>query len=391
MRLPSTLSGLLRTLPLLLLLGLGAMPARVSAQQGPPPGQPPPPPPGGLPAPPPGAPWPPPGMPPPPPPPPPPPIPNPAPVVSVAPVASAPAETPAPAPAPVPAVAAPVEPVPAPDRPAPAAAPASVAAPVARPAIGPAPPPALPPPAPPRASLGWLPPVFGVLALLLISGWWAARRRGHVYAAEAERLSRQQTRLKMAHQRLQADSERLREQSMLDPLTGVLNRLAFSNELRDLIAVLSRDGRMLNLIVFDLDHFKQINDRQGHLAGDAALKLVVGIVREHLVSADAFGRFGGDEFLIACADQPLVFCRDLAERIRASVERRAPEHTPPLAGLTLSMGIAQADGTTGYDADALFARADAALYQAKRRGRNCVVVNNGEGEALPPGPAQRHL
>ncbi|MGN6150855.1 MAG: GGDEF domain-containing protein [Lysobacteraceae bacterium] len=259
------------------------------------------------------------------------------------------------------------------------------------PAIVAAPPSATPSPEPPSASLGWLPLVFGALALLLLSGWWAARRRGHAYAAEAERLSRQQTRLKLDHHRLQTDSERLREQSMLDPLTGVLNRLAFSNELRDLIAVLSKDGRMLNLIVFDLDHFKQINDRQGHLAGDAALKLVVGIVREHLVSADAFGRFGGDEFLIACADQPLVFCRDLAERIRASVERRAPAHVPPLDGLTVSMGIAQADSVSGYDADALFSRADAALYQAKRRGRNCVVANDGEGDALPPGPAQRHL
>lgn len=249
----------------------------------------------------------------------------------------------------------------------------------------------MPLPEPPRAGLGGLPLAFGALALLLLSGWWAARRRGHAYAAEAERLSRQQTRLKMDHQRLQTQSERLREQSMLDPLTGVLNRLAFSNELRDLIAVLSKDGRMLNLIVFDLDHFKQINDRQGHLAGDAALKLVVGIVREHLVSADAFGRFGGDEFLIACADQPLVFCHDLAERIRAAVERRAPAHAPPLDGLTVSMGIAQADSASGYDADALFSRADAALYQAKRRGRNCVVANDGEGDALPPGPAQRHL
>ncbi|MFZ5638252.1 MAG: GGDEF domain-containing protein [Pseudomonadota bacterium] len=237
-------------------------------------------------------------------------------------------------------------------------------------------------------------PWFGwgvvALVLLLLSGWWVARRRGRLLAEEAEQLSRQQVRLTVEHQRLKAQSERLREQSIQDPLTGVLNRAAFAGEFRELAERAAAGDRLLNLVVFDLDHFKTINDRQGHLAGDAALKLVVGIVREHLVSADLFGRFGGDEFLIACADQPLPFCRDLAERIRIAVETRASEHRPPLTGLSLSMGIAQADAETGYVADALFARADAALYAAKRQGRNRVVVAD---VSLPQADvtAQRHL
>ena len=227
---------------------------------------------------------------------------------------------------------------------------------------------------------------------LVLFGWWNARRRSQELALETQQLSRQQMLLKSAHLNLKAQSERLREQSILDPLTGVLNRQAFGNELREMSGHLANYNRPLNLLVFDLDHFKRINDQQGHLAGDAALKLVVGIVREHLVSADLFGRFGGDEFLIACADQPLASCQSLAEQIRAAVEKRAKTHAPPLPGLTLSMGLAQADADSGYNAESLFARADAALYEAKRRGRNCVVV----ADATLPAPSaaastQRHL
>lgn len=238
----------------------------------------------------------------------------------------------------------------------------------------------------------WLLPSLLAALVLMMLGWWRARRHGSQLAERARKLDRDQRLLKSAHQTLKAHSERLQEQSTLDPLTGVLNRQAFATEFRESIAHLSRFDRPVNLIVFDLDHFKSINDRQGHLAGDAALKLVVGIVREHLVSADLFGRFGGDEFLIACADQPLAACRDLAERIRAAVQTRAATAHPPLAGLTLSMGIAQADGETGYTPDALFARADAALYEAKRRGRNRVVVADNTTPDLPANALHaRHL
>jgi len=250
------------------------------------------------------------------------------------------------------------------------------------------------PPDPMQAPTGlerpWL--LWSLLAVVVLSilGWWAARRRGRLLAEQAERLARQHTRMHVANHQLKAQTERLREQSIQDPLTGVLNRAAFANEFRELSERAEHSGRMLNLIVFDLDHFKTINDRQGHLAGDAALKLVVGIVREHLVSADLFGRFGGDEFLIACADQPLPFCRDLAERIRQAVETRATAHQPPLPGLSLSMGIAQADAETGYDADTLFARADAALYEAKRQGRNRVVIADTV-QLADVDASQRHL
>jgi diguanylate cyclase (GGDEF)-like protein len=231
-----------------------------------------------------------------------------------------------------------------------------------------------------------------VALVLMLTGWWLTRRRHKTLLVESEALVREQRRLRTAHAQLQSQSAQLREQTILDPLTGALNRLAFANELRERTEHVARFDRLLTLIVFDLDHFKQINDRHGHLTGDLALKLVAGIVREHLVSDDLFGRFGGDEFLIACADQTLPACRDLADSIRRAVETGSAQHRPPLPGLSLSMGLAQADPGTGYMTDELFARADAALYEAKRLGRNRVVVAD---VSLPPVPesesAHRHL
>jgi len=229
------------------------------------------------------------------------------------------------------------------------------------------------------------------LSLALLA-WWSAMRKSRRLAEEAARLSRQQRQLRSAHAHLRQHSEQLHKLSIHDPLTGTLNRQAFTNELRDALDHLAKFSRSLNLIVFDLDHFKTINDRQGHLAGDNALRLVTGVVRQHLVSDDLFGRFGGDEFLIACADQSMQATAAVAEAIRAGVEAEAATSEPPIIGLTLSLGIAQANIDMGYQPDGLFARADAALYAAKHRGRNCVVIAD-DSVPVPDMPSgkRRHL
>ncbi|MDE2088148.1 MAG: GGDEF domain-containing protein [Xanthomonadaceae bacterium] len=193
---------------------------------------------------------------------------------------------------------------------------------------------------PPSRSLPWL--LLLALAGALLA-WWASLRRSRQLREEAERLARQQRFLKSAHNHLRQKSEQLQQLSMHDPLTGTLNRQAFAAELRERIDHLARYNQPLSLIVFDLDHFKAINDSHGHLVGDTALALVVGVVREHLVSDDLFGRFGGDEFMIACAGQHAAGTVALAERLRAAVAERAPLAVPPIPGLTLSLGVAQAD------------------------------------------------
>ena len=201
---------------------------------------------------------------------------------------------------------------------------------------------------------------------------------------EKSKLARRQRQLEVEQRNLRDQSQQLRHQATNDPLTGILNRRAFADEVRKLLDHLSRFGRPMDLIVFDLDHFKQINDQQGHLAGDIALKLVAGIVHKHLRSDDLFGRFGGDEFLIACADRSPEDTAQIAETIRRAVVDESALCKPPLPGLSLSMGIARATRESGYQIESLFARADTALYSAKRGGRNRVVVAS---EDLPKPPA----
>jgi diguanylate cyclase (GGDEF)-like protein len=285
------------------------------------------------------------------------------------------------------------------DEPAEAGAPskANVPAspPAAKPAIRPdANPPGAAPPAPagngPSArSLSWL--LLPILVAVLCA-WWISLRRSRALAHEAAHLSRQRRVLESAHRNLKEKSQQLRQLSTQDPLTGVLNRLAFGSELRERLDHLARYNQPLNLIMFDLDHFKTINDKLGHSSGDRALTLVAGVVREHLVSDDLFGRFGGDEFMIACAGQSLDATAEIADAIRAAVFERALLSDPPLPGLSLSMGVAQANGENGYAAQNLFERADAALYRAKQNGRNNVVVADQSVEPLPESAAVvRHL
>lgn len=242
---------------------------------------------------------------------------------------------------------------------------------------------------PSARSLSWL--LLPILAAVLCA-WWISLRRSRALAHEAAHLSRQQRVLESAHRNLKEKSQQLRQLSTQDPLTGVLNRLAFGSELRERLDHLARYNQPLNLVMFDLDHFKTINDKLGHSAGDRALTLVAGIVREHLVSDDLFGRFGGDEFMIACAGQSLDATAEIANAIRTAVLERALLVDPPLPGLSLSMGVAQANAETGYAAATLFERADAALYRAKQNGRNNVVVADERVAPVPESAAVvRHL
>jgi diguanylate cyclase (GGDEF)-like protein len=222
-----------------------------------------------------------------------------------------------------------------------------------------------------------------VSAAALFLGWWYSHQKASKLSEEKESLARSQRQLQSAHQHLKKHSEQLRELSIHDPLTGTLNRHAFAQELRNSLDHLAKFSRSMNLIVFDLDHFKSINDRLGHLTGDNALKLVVGIVRKHLVSEDLFSRFGGDEFIIACADQPIESTYALADAIRMDLLEQALTFEPPLTGLSLSMGISQSNPELGYHPDALFERADKALYAAKARGRNQVVICDDSLPDLP--------
>ncbi|WP_337996829.1 sensor domain-containing diguanylate cyclase [Oleispirillum naphthae] len=167
----------------------------------------------------------------------------------------------------------------------------------------------------------------------------------------------------------------LEELAATDVLTGALSRLAFDVVFAQTRQRAKRDAKPLALAFFDIDHFKEINDRLGHAMGDAALVAVVERLRAEVRSGDALCRWGGEEFLLLLEDCDLSQAREVAEKARQSL-LAAPlelDEGPALAA-TVSVGVAELK--PGEDADGLIARADAALYAAKAAGRNRVVCAN---------------
>jgi len=236
----------------------------------------------------------------------------------------------------------------------------------------------------------WWPWLIALASGTVLLAWWRTRQRAQELEHEAAQLQRRQQHAQSLNARLQAESDQLRRQAVQDTLTGALTRHAFAASFKDLLVHASHYGRPVALLVMDLDHFKSINDQYGHLSGDAALKLVVGITRENLGSGDLLGRFGGDEFLVAAIDHDPAAALALGEAIRKSVAQRAGA-AQALAKLRVSIGIAHATSTSGYDLEHLFQRADAALYAAKRSGRDRVAIESEHDTAPTDQPSLRQL
>lgn len=159
-----------------------------------------------------------------------------------------------------------------------------------------------------------------------------------------------------------------------DPLTGLCNRRELSRILDEELARATRYQRSLAVLWIDLDHFKDINDTHGHAAGDSVLRSVSQLLTGSIRTVDAIGRFGGEEFVIVLPEMDAESARDTADRLR----RRIADTPQPLGDgqtvtLTVSVGIS-AYPEHGQAADQLCAAADKAMYLAKERGRNCVVM-----------------
>jgi diguanylate cyclase (GGDEF)-like protein len=166
-------------------------------------------------------------------------------------------------------------------------------------------------------------------------------------------------------------NEQLLEDSRRDPLTGMRNRRALSEDLPLVEAGHIESGESLAVALCDVDHFKAYNDELGHLAGDQALRAIANTIRGQLRSRDMAYRFGGEELLIILPATTTEAAAAAAERLRTAVEAAALPHPSGIGGVvTASIGVAA--GTKGYGG--LVARADAALYEAKRAGRNRVVT-----------------
>jgi diguanylate cyclase (GGDEF)-like protein len=162
-------------------------------------------------------------------------------------------------------------------------------------------------------------------------------------------------------------------QARRDPLTGMRNRLSLQEHAEIEMLRASRSRQALSIILFDLDHFKQINDRHGHQAGDAALKAVADCVRTVMRSSDQAFRFGGEEFLVLLPGAAASQAAAVAERFRTELARIEIELEACTLRLTASFGVVE--WRAGEESwDDLVRRADQALYQAKHGGRDQVIA-----------------
>jgi diguanylate cyclase (GGDEF)-like protein len=178
-------------------------------------------------------------------------------------------------------------------------------------------------------------------------------------------------------------ADRLREQrraltdaerrAQTDPLTGVLNRRSLIERLDAACSRARARGLPIALLFIDLDHFKEINDSFGHAAGDACLRKIIGPIQTELRQSDVIGRYGGEEFVVILSSADMAAAHPIAERIRNRVADVRVEGFGPLINLTCSIGVATSD-TLGVWGEHLIAQADAAVYAAKRSGRNRVQV-----------------
>lgn len=166
--------------------------------------------------------------------------------------------------------------------------------------------------------------------------------------------------------------KRLESDVALDPLTGCYNRREFDRMISHHIAGALRHEKAISLIMFDIDHFKQVNDEFGHPAGDAVLTQVAAAVRDAVRKEDYLIRYGGEEFIVVLPDTELKRTMELAGRLRRDLEAldiRLPDGRT--IRKTASFGVASL--RKGWDADRLVKEADRMLYQAKALGRNMVM------------------
>jgi diguanylate cyclase (GGDEF)-like protein len=167
--------------------------------------------------------------------------------------------------------------------------------------------------------------------------------------------------------------EAIHNMAIQDGMTGIHNKRYFSEFLEREIAVSQRHSHPLTLVMFDVDHFKKVNDSHGHLAGDAVLKDLAARIRPRIRREDLFARYGGEEFACVLPSTALAGGIVFAEHLRTIIEERPCAFDALLIPFTISLGVTTLHHETGVDADGLIKRADENLYTAKRSGRNKVV------------------
>jgi diguanylate cyclase (GGDEF)-like protein len=162
---------------------------------------------------------------------------------------------------------------------------------------------------------------------------------------------------------------RLRHEALHDGLTGLANRALFTDRLHEVLDEQRDAGRLISVMFVDLDDFKTVNDTHGHQTGDAVLRLVAEAIRHAVRQADVVGRMGGDEFAVLMPETEPALATAAADRLAAGL-RSVLNGSP---AVTASIGVV-APITQGSDTDAILRRADQAMYEAKKTGKNRVVA-----------------
>ncbi len=195
-------------------------------------------------------------------------------------------------------------------------------------------------------------------------------KREQEMATRLKGLSERVAHMEQEAQGYREHLEEQRQKALVDPLTGLPNRAAWSERLDLEMAEWAEKGGHLLMAILDLDHFKRINDSYGHLAGDKVLKIVANELRKRLRTRDFMARFGGEEFVLLIPQTPLAGGLKLAESLRAAVEACPFHFKGERVTITLSVGVTAF--RSGERSDAVLKRADEALYRAKHLGRNRV-------------------
>jgi diguanylate cyclase (GGDEF)-like protein len=207
--------------------------------------------------------------------------------------------------------------------------------------------------------------VLGVLAV-------SRPQKKQTHSKEVLRLIAQMGAFSLSHA---TERDFIQSVADVDPLTEIFNKGVLTFRLGELTYAAEQEGKKLSVFIFDIDHFKNYNDQNGHVAGDELLKMLVRVCKDQIRQDDIFGRFGGEEFLLILPDRSAAEAYIVGEKIRTGIESYDFLHgeKQPLGRLTVSGGVA-AYPDCGSTSTEILQRADEALYQAKNSGRNRIVA-----------------
>ncbi len=176
--------------------------------------------------------------------------------------------------------------------------------------------------------------------------------------------------------RIHVDEQEMRSLASYDSLTGLPSRHAFFDNASNYVSLAQREHKTFSVMIIDLDHFKSINDRYGHPAGDAVLKLFADVVNSVARRSDIIGRVGGEEFAIVLPSTNASKALEFSERLHHAINQAVLKYKGSAIRYTASIGLSEFDTDSEDSLDDLLASADLALYQAKQSGRNQTATFN---------------